>query len=538
MSGKRAGHLNNLDFDAYGGIWRDYAMNIWKETAVVMALITVPLSLTASRLHQEDGIFPNHSAEYVRTLNRNASTEADAAFYNPAGLAFLKGNGLHVMFSSQTYYARKEHSMDYYAIKYDTDPYVQTFHTRSDFESRLPDKYFAETTAPSLPDLDVIWKANRWAAYFDLSVMQAANDMTFSDGIAVMDYGNLAAQETSLAMAVTDILQGYDRSAEAVRNEMYIGVTLGGSYRILDWLSAALGLRYINARGNMKVEVTNISFTVNNVTTYLPPESEWDLETDTEGHGFGVIAGTHFKPGNLYSFLKGLDVSLRYEYYFPMELRKTTRSFKAPSVLEASGQLDVFKDGSQGEDMTYAHGNGSETLKVTYPQSFHIGMAYTVLKNLKVETSGELTLRQYRDLGGREDDYGFGYKAGVCVEWGFHSKIKASLGYLYNDFGIKPDKRNEADQLLSSHSIGGGLGIEVDRNITMSVGMFYMIYQPETVQYIEYTNVSAPTWHAIEKDYDERRFSVAFGITCRFLGSETSSTTGEGKKHLKKVHIK
>ncbi len=502
-----------------------------------MAVLTLPGHLSASRLHQEDGIFPNHSAEYVRTLNRNASTEADAAFYNPAGLSYLKGKGLYLMFSNQTLSVTKEHSMDYYAIKYDTDPYVQTFHTRSDFKSGLPESYSAQTTAPFLPDLDIIWKADRWAAFLDISVMQAAVDMTYSDGLAVMDYGNLAAQETSLAVAVTDILQGYDRSAEAVRNEMYIGATIGGSYRILDWFSAALGVRYINAKGNMKVEVTNISFTVNNVTGFLPEESEWDLDTDTEGQGFGVIAGTHFRPGNRIALLKGLDISLRYEYYFPMILKKTTNSFKAPSVLESSGELDIFKDGSPGEKMTYNHGNGSEDLKVTYPQSFHLGISYFILKTLKFETSGELTLRQYRDLDGREEDYGFGYKAGACLEWAFISNMRASLGYLYNDFGIKPGKRNEADQLLTSHSIGGGFGIDVDKDIKASFGMFYMIYQSETVNYTEYTNVTAPTWHAIEKEFDESRFAVAFGITCRFPGSEGKSPSDEKKNKRLKMNL-
>ncbi len=513
-------------------------MSVYRKITIFIAVITLPVSLSASRLHQEDGIFPNHSAEYVRTLNRNASTEADAAFYNPAGLAFLKGNGLHVMFSSQTLYVNKEHSMDYYAIKYNTDPYVQTFHTRSDFKSKLPDKYSARTTAPLLPDLDIIWKADKWAAYLDISVMQAAVDMTFGDGLAVMDFGNLAAQETSLAMAVTDTLQGYDRSAEAVRNEMYVGATLGGSYRIFNWFSAALGFRYINARGNMKVTVTNISFTVNNVTTFLPEESEWDLDTDSEGHGFGIIAGTHFRPGYKLALLKGLDVSLRYEYYFPMILKKTTNSFKAPEVLESSGQLDVFKDGTPGDEITYTHGNGSDSLRVTYPQSFHLGVSYYILKNLKAETSGELTLRQYRDLDGREDDYGFGYKAGACVEWAFISNMKASLGYLYNNFGIKPDKRDEADQLLSSHSIGGGFGIEVDKNINVSFGMFFMIFQSASVRSVEYTNVTAPTWHAIEKDFHEDRFAVAFGITCRFPGNESKSPAEEDGKKRMKMHLK
>jgi len=41
----------------------------------------------------------NQSAQYVRTLNRNASLELDAVFYNPAGLTKLD-NGFYAYFSN------------------------------------------------------------------------------------------------------------------------------------------------------------------------------------------------------------------------------------------------------------------------------------------------------------------------------------------------------------------------------------------------------------------------------------------------------
>jgi len=43
----------------------------------------------------------NQSAMYVRTLNRNASTDLDAVYFNPAGLTSLE-NGLHIHFSNQS----------------------------------------------------------------------------------------------------------------------------------------------------------------------------------------------------------------------------------------------------------------------------------------------------------------------------------------------------------------------------------------------------------------------------------------------------
>ncbi|HRS62735.1 MAG TPA: hypothetical protein P5554_06055, partial [Spirochaetota bacterium] len=85
---------------------------------ILLMLIFILSSVSvafSSELHQEDGILSNHSAEYVRSLNRNTSTDPDAAFYNPAGLAFMGGRGLYISVSTQTYYVKKTHSMDFYA---------------------------------------------------------------------------------------------------------------------------------------------------------------------------------------------------------------------------------------------------------------------------------------------------------------------------------------------------------------------------------------------------------------------------------------
>jgi len=85
--------------------------------SVALVLPFLYSALFASQLNQEDGIMPNQSAEYVRTQSRNASLDADAAFYNPAGTAFMKRKGLYVMFSSQTLYARKDSSFRLWGIQ-------------------------------------------------------------------------------------------------------------------------------------------------------------------------------------------------------------------------------------------------------------------------------------------------------------------------------------------------------------------------------------------------------------------------------------
>jgi len=492
-------------------------------TAVVIILGTGLNNVHATRLYQERGIYPNHSAEYVRTLNRFASTDTDAAFYNPAGLAFMQDHGLYGMFSSQTYYAKKDHTMDYYGINYDSRGYIQTFNTRDEFTGGMPDTYYAEVLAPVLPDLDIVYRGKNfgyeWAGYFDLSVLQAAPGMYFPVGLAVMDWGNLAIQETVLADPETGIFNAYNSDSEATRTEYFLGFTVGGAVKILDWLSASLGVRYINARGNMNLQVKDVSYTVDGVTS-KDAANEWDVDTDYTGHGASIIIGTHVKP------IRDLDIGFKFEYHTPITMKKKNNSFKTNPLIEASGSLDIFKDGSASSDMAYSHGNGDSGFDMQYPMQFNLGASYKVLQKLRVESSLELTLRNARDMDGREDDYKpLGFQIGACAEWQLMDNVKVSAGYVYNDYGIKDGERDEADMLLPSHTIGAGIGVRISPRFDLSVGGFYQIYMEKEVYSTQYTDVSGPpTYHALAKKFTEKRLAMAIGLTYRFLGSSGSKT--------------
>jgi long-chain fatty acid transport protein len=503
--------------------------NRYLKAGLAMIVLLQAAAGYSTELNQEDGIMTNHSTEYVRTLNRNTSTDPDAAFYNPAGLAFISKDGLHINFSSQTYNVKKTHTLDFYSLKVDTDPIGIPPHKQGTFAGTLPDEYGAELTAPILPGLDIIWKQGKWAAFFDLAVMQAATDMTFGDGLAVLDWGNLLAFETTFNPATQTFIT-FSSDPEAVRNEMYIGITLGGAYEIMNWLSAGGGLRVIHASGNMNVKIKDVQYLYSNGGTLVlkdDAEDEWDLDTDYEGFGFGIILSTHLRPEGLNSALKGLDATLRFEYYLPMELEKKNNSFEAPVAIEQSGNLDIFKDGSDNPAFNsgggYGHGNGSNVLKTTYAPTLNIGLSYVLFDRIKLLSSGQISFRQMRDLDGREKDYNMGFQAGLGVEFMLNQKVTLSTGYLYNNFGIKPEARTEADMLLDSHQLGAGGKFSVDENLDINIGAFYQYFVPATTYYVKYVNVTEPTWSYLKKDFKEARYSVSIGATYRMFSSDSAS---------------
>ncbi len=65
--------------------------------ALCLFLIAPSAALFAGSVEENT----NQSAEYMKTLNRQASTDADATFYNPAGTAFMD-DGAYLYLSAQS----------------------------------------------------------------------------------------------------------------------------------------------------------------------------------------------------------------------------------------------------------------------------------------------------------------------------------------------------------------------------------------------------------------------------------------------------
>ncbi|HDP68948.1 MAG TPA: aromatic hydrocarbon degradation protein, partial [Candidatus Marinimicrobia bacterium] len=80
----------------------------------------------------------NQSAAYMRTLNRNASTDVDAVYYNPAGLTKLE-DGLHLSLSNQSIWQTKTVTNSYQYLN--SDEYVGNV-----FAPIFPNIYFAYKT--------------------------------------------------------------------------------------------------------------------------------------------------------------------------------------------------------------------------------------------------------------------------------------------------------------------------------------------------------------------------------------------------------
>ncbi|MBW2502874.1 MAG: outer membrane protein transport protein [Deltaproteobacteria bacterium] len=182
----------------------------------------------------------NWSAEYIRTLNRNAATDfADIAAYNPAGTVKLH-KGFTVNGSVQ-YLAK-----DYKNVINGTD-----------FESDEPS---------FIPGIFGVYNTGKWALFAVFSNYGGGGKVDYSDG----NFRTLAAGAKSL-------------EAES----HYLGYSFGGAFSINEMISVSVAARYIDALKNLKV-VVPISATA---TT--------QVEYDDEADGWGAVFGVNIAPNEM-----------------------------------------------------------------------------------------------------------------------------------------------------------------------------------------------------------------------------------------------
>jgi len=463
--------------------------------AVTLALVSLAiLEASASLLVSEEGISPGHSPEYVRTQSRNSSTDPDAIYYNPAGLSFLQNGGIFIMINSQNTYVQKSSSIDLWGN--------QGISASSNLNAPLTSRFqspfmYASSVIVAMPtDVGFVFKRDNWSVFFSLSALHGQPGATYTQSSSVLDR-LLIAYNSALASQLNQQLVTAYSSGYLKRKEVHTGATVGGSYAINDTISTSLAVRYINIQSNTRISQTPLAVLFTNGVLANSYQVPTDINTDASGNGAGIIAGFDFKP------LDKLNIGTRMEYYPPMVLTKHTNRFITNPVIAQTGMLNIFSDsvwplvlndrlnpGGLGNIFNIllmdprTVKNISNRLKATYPVSLSAGISYGVIPALKLTTSADLSFPRARDLDGRERDWRpVGYRLGQSVEWNIAPWVTVSAGYSYHDFGIRPDKMNEYDDLLPSHTIGAGCTFKPQEYLDVTVGGSYSLYASSKINH-------------------------------------------------------
>jgi len=382
----------------------------------------------------------NQSAQFIRTLNRNASTCIDAVYFNPAGLTKL-GDGLHFSLSNQSIFQTKTVKQSYTTI------------------TLLQDEYPVKVQALLFPDIHVAYKTGNLAFGASFMPIGGGGSAEYEDGLPSFEV-DVAGLTATLAGATAGDITGYSMDATFEGSSVYFGGQADVAYKINDMLSVAVGGRYVMANNTYNGHVKDIKVTSSAMGpiapgTYLTaigdPLGNADLVTAATankviedatktGSGFTFIIGVNVVP------MDGLNIGVRYEHLTSLELETETD-------VDIAG---VLVDGAkEGADM---------------PAMFALGAAYRVMPELKAEASFNYYMNTGVDWGGAEDNLENGFEGGVGFEYAITEALHASAGFLYSQSGATDDYQTDLDYSLNSSSIGLGVGYTIMPGLEINIG--------------------------------------------------------------------
>ncbi len=420
----------------------------------------------------------NQSAAYIRTMNRNASTDIDAVYFNPAGLTKLE-DGLYVSLSNQSIFQEKEIVNDYAALNEDT--------------------YVGEVQAMFFPDFYIAYKTGNLAlsaAVLPIGGGGSANYKTGlpSFGLNFAQYVGVPAGAINPALAAMGNITGYECDMTFEGSSIYLAGQFNVSYAINDMISLSAGGRYISAMNTYNGSLKNIAL----ITQYgggalgtdpgrldasIDPNTFGDkvVEAEQAGTAINGIFGVHLD-------LDKLQIALKYAMQAELELENDTE-------VDGTG---MFTDGAKtNADM---------------PAILATGISYELTPELKVETNFNYYLNTNANWDGAEDNVDNGMNVGLAVEYKLSEKLLASVGYIYDTKGVKEAYQNDMGFALDNHSVGAGINFKLNEKMNIDLGV-------SNTFYIEDSKAStiALTGASYTDTYNKTALDVAVGVSYKLF---------------------
>lgn len=406
-------------------------------------------TILATEAYAQIDNLTNMSAEWVRLANRNAATDAaDIVIYNPAGLVSLS-DGFHLNVSNQTLVRRPEHTF--------TDPL--TLETVS-FEQDSPDWF--------VPNVYAAYTQDRWSAFAGVYIPGNGASLDYPDGsITTRRIGAGVLQQVNQEFLDAVGQVGYTAIAgESIEaSSLYLTGTIGGAYRISDFVSIAAGVRYIRAENDIEGELTITGGALGEAT----PDMPLVVDVEQSADGWGGVFGIQVVP------IEELVLALRYESRVSLNFKDDVNG--SDNISDAAG---LFTDGGRN--------------RRDFPAMIGFGASYRITPELRGEADFNWFFQEAADWGRSDTGEDISDMAGDVWSWGLSAayqvtpEFEVGGGFLYTDHrwddidGYFLNATGAIETLYSDNwNLSTGIGYRITPGIKANLGLAFTIWEDETL---------------------------------------------------------
>lgn len=512
----------------------------------------------------------NQSAQFVRMLSRNASTQIDAVYFNPAGLVRMD-DGFHFSLHNQTIFQTK------------------TITTTFPLNNK---EFVGDVKAPLFPSFFAVYKKDKLAVSFGFGPNGGGGSAEYAGGLPSFEM--LVSQIPGQLATAGITTDAYDADIYFDGSSVYWGSQLNASYKINDMLSVAAGVRMINAKNNYQGYIKNImvnpDLSAHPLGSYLPqytggmvsaPEFFTNMSNVLTGISTSAYGGaSSMQPiidnsyGNLtFAELETngiIDATTRAQLEGGLlNFGMTQAQIDAISASQAQGAYSAYGDAYSAQ-ATDASDNASATADIEV-ETTQTGMAFTPIFSaqfspndkldiaIKYELNTSLTFtndtkKDYADMFKHDSSFradipailaiGVGYKisdkfrtqlsyntyfdkqanwegredlvdknlweAALGFEYDINDMFTASIGFMRGITGVSDEYQTDLSYSNSSTTVGLGVQIKPMENLSIDLGGLYVMYDDHSVDYL------SGTPYAYNMNYTKSTTTLGIGINYKF----------------------
>ena len=428
----------------------------------------------------------NYHIAFDRMFARGATFDIDAAFSNPAGLAWGH-EGWQLSLNFQKPWQNRDIET--------TFPLLQPMYGD---QTHL---FEGKASAPIVPALFASYKKDRLAVSTMIGIVGSGGFVKYDEGVPMF---NVMVGSMLSSMNITP--DQYQLSSQMKGKQYIYGGQLNVAYKLTDFLSAAVGVRANYYDGYYRGHV------IANQHPALGDLVGLKLDVDQRAWGFTPIISVDFHQGPW-------TVAARYEWRTKINTTNTTNLLEA-SVGQGLQQAIMAADPVKGAAINQALGaktdpykDGAET-RYDMPALLTFAVGYEFTPKLR----GALEYHFFDDKNAkmandRQKELTHGtheFLAGL--EYDINDKFTISCGGQRTDYGLSDTYQTNTSFACDSYSLGLGGAVNLTDKLRLNVSYFCTLYSDYTVENSSYLNTNIPG-----KDvYSRTNHVIGVGIDYKF----------------------
>ncbi len=439
----------------------------------------------------------NQSAQFVRMLSRNASTQIDAVYFNPAGLTNLK-DGWHFALHNQSIFQDK--------------PVNSAFPLLND------GKYVGKVTAPLFPDVYAVYKMDRLALSFGFGPVGGGGSAEFDRGLPSFEI-----PLTKLVPGMAGLKQlpapynynvtGYDAELYFNGSSVYYGIQVGATYKLNDMISGFAGVRYTPAKNTYEGTIKNIQLTVDGANVNAKEWLTGVASPAVKGIATAASAGSTQLSGTATSMQPLITAGagtftlaqVQAGGYISVAERAQLEGGLAQLGLSTAqiGAMTVAQ--VQGTFSTAATTYASQATKLN-ATSASLGATGSGLADKAVQTTQ--TGAGWTPIIGA--NFNLGEQLNIGVKYEFQTALSLTNETPVDDLGVFPDGKKD------SYNIPAILGVGVGYKLAdwLETQVSYNLFFDKNVGWGK--NVRSGETREIDKNYYELALGLQFNLSDQF----------------------